>query len=92
MISLTKNIAVKYGKHNVRVNCDFPGNIHTPIWDERVATNTQIFDQLAEWYPLGRVGQPADIANAALFLASDEAKSITGALLPVDGGMSARVG
>ncbi len=89
MISLTQNMAVKYGQHNVRVNCVCPGTIHTPIWDERVAANPQIFDRLAEWYPLGRVGQPADIANAALFLASEEAAWVTGTVLTVDGGLLA---
>ena len=48
-----------------------------------------IFDKLAAWYPLGRVGEPQDIANAALFLASDAAAWITGAVLPVDGGLTA---
>ncbi|MGN6699595.1 MAG: SDR family oxidoreductase, partial [Thermomicrobiales bacterium] len=49
----------------------------------------QIFERLAKWYPLGRVGEPADIANAALFLASGEAAWVTGATLVVDGGLLA---
>jgi meso-butanediol dehydrogenase/(S,S)-butanediol dehydrogenase/diacetyl reductase len=89
MISLTQNMAVKYGQYNVRANCICPGTIRTPIWAPRVAENPQIFDQLSKWYPLGRVGEPEDIANAALFLASDQAAWITGTVLTVDGGLLA---
>jgi meso-butanediol dehydrogenase/(S,S)-butanediol dehydrogenase/diacetyl reductase len=89
MISLTQNMAVKYGQYGVRVNCICPGTVRTPIWASRVAENPQIFDQLAEWYPLGRVGEPEDVANAALFLASDQAAWITGTVLNVDGGLMA---
>ncbi|MFN8538986.1 MAG: SDR family NAD(P)-dependent oxidoreductase [Thermomicrobiales bacterium] len=54
MISLTQNMAVKYGQYGVRANCICPGTIRTPIWAPRVAEHPQIFDQLAKWYPLGR--------------------------------------
>jgi meso-butanediol dehydrogenase/(S,S)-butanediol dehydrogenase/diacetyl reductase len=89
MINLTQNMAVKYGPQGVRVNCICPGSIQTPIWGERVAEDPQIFDKLAKWYPLRRVGQPEDVASAAFFLASDESSWITGAILPVDGGLTA---
>ena len=89
VINLTKNMAIKYGQHNVRVNVICPGTIQTPIWKERYDQNPNVFDQLAPWYPLGRVGQPEDIANAALFLVSDEAAWITGTVLNVDGGLMA---
>ncbi|MGN6360502.1 MAG: SDR family oxidoreductase, partial [Thermomicrobiales bacterium] len=89
MISLTQNMAVKYGQYNVRANCICPGTIRTPIWQARVERDPQIFERLAKWYPLGRVGEPADIANAALFLASGEAAWVTGATLVVDGGLLA---
>jgi NAD(P)-dependent dehydrogenase (short-subunit alcohol dehydrogenase family) len=89
MISLTQNMAVKYGQHGVRANCICPGTVRTPIWGPRVAANPGIFDDLAKWYPLGRVGEPEDIASAALFLASDEAAWITGTVLTVDGGLLA---
>src|SRR3546814_1224257 len=74
---------IEYGRQNVRVNSIYPGNIETPIIanmsaEEREATN--------ELIPIGRWGRPEDIANAALFLASDEASYITGAELSVDGG------
>ncbi|MFL5759886.1 MAG: SDR family NAD(P)-dependent oxidoreductase [Thermomicrobiales bacterium] len=89
MINLTQNMAVKYGPKGVRVNCICPGSIETPIWGERVQQDPQIFEKLAKWYPLRRVGQPEDVANAALFLASDESSWITGAILAVDGGLTA---
>jgi NAD(P)-dependent dehydrogenase (short-subunit alcohol dehydrogenase family) len=89
MISLTQNMAVKYGQYGVRANCLCPGTVRTPIWVPRVAENPRIFEQLAQWYPLGRVGEPEDVANAALFLASDQAAWITGSVLNVDGGLMA---
>jgi len=86
---LTKNMAVKYGRFGIRVNAICPGTVRTPIWGPRLEKDPHIFEKLAKWYPLGRVGEPEDIANAALFLASDEAAWITGALLVVDGGLLA---
>jgi meso-butanediol dehydrogenase/(S,S)-butanediol dehydrogenase/diacetyl reductase len=89
MINLTQNTAIRYGPDNVRANCIAPGTIDTPIWDERKAVNPDVMAELAPWYPLGRVGQPQDVANAALFLVSDAASWITGVVLPVDGGLTA---
>lgn len=89
VINLTKNMALKYGQHNIRTNVICPGTIQTPIWQARLDNDPQIFDQLAAWYPLGRVGQPEDVAKAALFLASDDASWITGTVLTVDGGLTA---
>jgi len=89
VINLTQNMAVKYGQHNVRANVICPGTIHTPIWEARLRDDPAILERLAEWYPLGRVGQPADVANAALYLASAEAAWVTGAALTVDGGLMA---
>lgn len=89
MVNLTQNTAIRYGEFNVRANCIAPGTVDTPIWNERKAINPNVMAELAAWYPLGRVGQPEDIANAALFLASDAASWITGAILPVDGGLTA---
>ena len=89
MVNLTQNLAVRYGDRGIRVNCVAPGTIRTPIWGERLARDPGVFDKLAAWYPLGRVGEPEDIANAALFLCSAEAAWITGVTLPVDGGLLA---
>jgi NAD(P)-dependent dehydrogenase (short-subunit alcohol dehydrogenase family) len=89
MINFTQNLAIRYGSHSVRANVICPGSIRTPIWDERLKVQPDIFARLADWYPLGRVGEPEDVAKAALFLASDDAAWITGAVLAVDGGLTA---
>ncbi len=89
VINLTQNMVIKYGQHNVRANVICPGTIQTPIWAARLQEDPQIFDKLARWYPLGRVGQPEDVAKAALFLASDDAAWVTGTTLTVDGGLMA---
>ena len=89
VINLTQNLAVAHGRHGVRANVICPGTVRTPIWDARLRRNPRVFEELAAWYPLGRVAEPDDVANAALFLASDEAAFITGAVLLVDGGLLA---
>jgi len=89
VINLTQGIAVRYGGFGVRCNAIAPGTIRTPIWQERVDRDPVVFQRLVKWYPLGRVGEPDDIANAAMFLASDDAGWITGTVLRVDGGLLA---
>lgn len=89
VINLTKNVAVNYGQHGIRCNAICPGSIRTPIWEPQLAVDPDIFERLVKWYPLGRIGEPEDIANAALFLASDDAAWITGETLTVDGGLLA---
>jgi NAD(P)-dependent dehydrogenase (short-subunit alcohol dehydrogenase family) len=89
VINLTQGIAVRYGGYGIRCNAIAPGTIRTPIWQERVKRDPAVFQRLVKWYPLGRVGEPDDIANAAMFLASDDAAWITGTVLPVDGGLLA---
>jgi meso-butanediol dehydrogenase/(S,S)-butanediol dehydrogenase/diacetyl reductase len=89
MISLTLSTAVRYGRHGIRANAVAPGTIRTPIWQERIDKEPQIFERLVKWYPLGRVGEPEDVAHAVLFLASDDASWITGTVVRVDGGLLA---
>ena len=66
-----------------------PGSIRTPIGDKRLGKAPEILDVLRRWYPVGRVGEPDDVAAAVLFLASVEAGFINGAHLLVDGGLMA---
>ena len=89
MINLTQSIAVRYGRYGIRANAIAPGTIRSPLWDERIRKEPAIFERLVKWYPLGRVGEPEDVAKAALFLASDDADWISGAVLRVDGGLLA---
>ena len=87
MINLAQSIAARYGSKGIRANVVAPGSIRTPIWNERVEKEPQVFETLVKWYPLGRIGEPVDVAAAALFLASDEAAWISGTILRVDGGL-----
>lgn len=95
--ALTQNLAVTNAKHGVRANAIMPGFIDTPMAVDAVARlgdgdREPVAAARAAAVPMGRQGTAWDVANAALFLASDEAAFITGVVLPVDGGQSARVG
>jgi NAD(P)-dependent dehydrogenase (short-subunit alcohol dehydrogenase family) len=89
MIGMSRSLCGEVGKHGIRVNCICPGTVLTEIWKPLMERDPSLADRLTSLYPLGRLGQPEDIANAALFLASDEASFVTGAVLVIDGGISA---
>jgi meso-butanediol dehydrogenase/(S,S)-butanediol dehydrogenase/diacetyl reductase len=89
LISLTRSMATRYGRHGIRAVAIAPATIRTPLWQERVDKEPAIFERLMRWYPLRRVGEPEDVAAAAAFLASDDASWITGEVLRVDGGLLA---
>ena len=95
--ALTKNLAVTNAKYGIRVNAILPGLIDTPLGVDSSAAAMGIDRSVlaanrAESVPMGHQGTAWDVANAALFLASDEAAFISGVCLPVDGAQSARVG
>ena len=75
-----------YGPDGIRVNAICPGTIATDTWQPALEKDPELLDRLATVYPLQRVGQPEEIANVALFLASDEASFVTGATIVADGG------
>jgi NAD(P)-dependent dehydrogenase (short-subunit alcohol dehydrogenase family) len=89
MISLTRSLAMEYGRYNIRANIVCPGTVRTPIWTERASKNPEILAQLTRWYPLRRIVEPIEVVHAVAFLASDAASAITGAMLPVDCGLTA---
>ncbi|GAA4496820.1 SDR family NAD(P)-dependent oxidoreductase [Gluconacetobacter tumulicola] len=84
---ITKHLAIDLAPKGVRVNAVAPGTINTPAV---AAMDKEGIRKVVSMHPLGRIGQPEEIANAILFLASDEASFITGAVLPVDGGYLAQ--
>lgn len=86
IVKLAKNFAVDLGERGIRVNAISPGYIKTPIFDQRLEKDPTYLSRRAANVPLKRIGTPQDIANAALFLATDEASYITGTDLIVDGG------
>jgi NAD(P)-dependent dehydrogenase (short-subunit alcohol dehydrogenase family) len=86
VVGLTRNVAYDYAPHNIRVNAICPGPIATRIAPR---PGDEVYRRQISKTPMGRVGQPHEVAYAALFLASDEASYITGAVLPVDGGWTA---
>ena len=89
VLQFTRNLAVDLAPKGIRVNCICPGYVETNM--TRILTDVpESYEFLKERHPIGRLGQPEDIANAALFLASDEAAFVTGAPLIVDGGYTAQ--
>jgi NAD(P)-dependent dehydrogenase (short-subunit alcohol dehydrogenase family) len=93
--SMTRSLALEYAPHGVRVNCVAPGMMDTPMGVDTVARaggvdRAEVAARRAAMVPMGHQGTSWDVANAALFLASDEAAFITGAILAVDGGFTLR--
>ena len=89
MISLTRSLAIEYGRYGIRANAVLPGTVRTPLWKRRAASEPEVLAKLVRWYPLGRIVEPEDVARAVGFLASDAASAITGVALPVDCGLMA---
>jgi NAD(P)-dependent dehydrogenase (short-subunit alcohol dehydrogenase family) len=89
LISLTRSLALEYGRFGIRANIVLPGTVRTPLWERRAAKDPTVLEKLRRWYPLGRIVDPIDVARAVGFLASDAAAAITGVALPVDCGLSA---
>jgi len=93
VINLTRSAAIENAQYNIRVNCVCPGAINTRAAQILGPGREDEFRRLqATVHPLGRMGEPEEIANTVLFLASDEASFITGEAIVVDGGVSAHTG
>lgn len=89
IVALTRVLASDWGPKGIRVNCICPGAIETPMIAGALADD-DIRNYFVDNCPMGRIGVPEDIANTALFLASDESAYITGVILPVDGGWTTK--
>ena len=91
IINLTQSVASEFGADGIRCNAVLPGSVRTDAisWTTRLEKDPQIFEKLGRWYPVGRVGEPEDIAKVVSFLGSDEAGYVSGIALPVDGGLLA---
>lgn len=86
---LCRSIAVEYGPMNIRSNAICPGMVETDMTEALRANEDMMTDWKEHYYPMRRFARPEEVANACLFLASDESSFITGTLLPVDGGFTA---
>ncbi len=92
-LHLSKTAALELARANIRVNAIAPAFTATPMVDELAAASRdpeRALKKLAQVIPLGRLGQAEEIANAALFLASDESSFVTGTALILDGGLTAQ--
>lgn len=94
VVLMTKCLALDYAQRGIRVNCVCPGEIDTPMFrQEARARNKPVEEyrkELCEYHPIGRLGEPKEVANAVLFLASDDASFITGTAVSVDGGYTSQ--
>ena len=86
IVGLTKAAALDHAKEGIRVNAVCPGTIYTPLYVRREGTDAEKDRRIAASIPLGRLGQPEDVAGAVVWLCSDDAAFVTGHALVVDGG------
>ena len=92
VLAMTRSIAVDYVAQKIRCNCICPARVHTPFVDGFLAKNypgreKEMFEKLSAYQPVGRMGTPEEVAQLALYLASDAASFITGQAFPIDGGV-----
>ena len=88
VVQFTKTLAVDSARKNIRVNCLCPGFIETNL-TSGLTSDPEMLEKLESLHPMGRLGQPREVAYAALYLASDDARHVTGTALTVDGGYTA---
>jgi NAD(P)-dependent dehydrogenase (short-subunit alcohol dehydrogenase family) len=89
VISLTKTAAMEVARRGVRVNCVCPGSVRTPMLRAFAGGDEQVLESFGKPSPMGRLGEPPEIAAAIVWLLSDAASYVTGAVLSPDGGVSA---
>jgi NAD(P)-dependent dehydrogenase (short-subunit alcohol dehydrogenase family) len=89
VVGITKSTAMQYARMSLRINCVCPGPIRTSLYDRVVAAIPGVEEATLERNPMGRIGEPEEVAEAVVWLCSDAASYITGVPLPVDGGLAA---
>lgn len=89
LIGMSRSMAVRYGRRGIRINVICPGTIVTDTWDLMLERQPDLHERLSGLYPAGRLGTPADIAGAAVYLAGPDAGFTTGSVMVVDGGITA---
>lgn len=89
VIGLTKSAALEYARANIRINAVCPAFTRSPLFDKMFEIDPSYQEKLLKNIPMRRYGEPADIADAMVWLASDDASFVTGQCLPLDGGMTA---
>ena len=89
VLSMSRELGVQFAREGVRVNALCPGPVNTPLLKELFASDAERAARRLVHVPMGRFGEPEEMANAVLFLASDESSFMTGAQLVVDGGITA---
>jgi NAD(P)-dependent dehydrogenase (short-subunit alcohol dehydrogenase family) len=92
IINLTRTVAIEYGRKGIRANCICPGAVDTPLLGLLCEVGGRSREQMGAQHAIGRVLRPEEIANVALFLASDESSAITGSALVADGGLTSGLG
>jgi meso-butanediol dehydrogenase/(S,S)-butanediol dehydrogenase/diacetyl reductase len=92
VVNFTRVVAMEYAGDNIRCNCICPGAIDTPLLQRSLTTIPGFADETIAAIPMGRLGTPEEMANVALFLASDLASYVTGAAFVADGGLTAKTG
>jgi len=90
VIGLTKSAALEFGKQGIRVNAILPGAVETDMFQRFVAEKPDLRAQMTAMHPLGRIGKPEEIAEAAIWLSSSKSSFVTGHSLLVDGGFTAQ--
>jgi NAD(P)-dependent dehydrogenase (short-subunit alcohol dehydrogenase family) len=90
MNGLTKTAALEYAEDDIRANAVCPGAIETPMIERFTKGSREQHEQLEQLHPLGRMGTPEEVAQTIYWLCSDAASFVTGHIMPVDGGFTAR--
>ena len=89
VVALTKSLALEFASIPIRVNCVAPGDVWTPMTKRQLESSGETIEDLSSVYPMLRIAKAEEVAEAIYFLASEKASFITGAVLSVDGGLTA---